>query len=52
MAKPSIGEVVTSSAERLKRKDVKELEVLEKGAKESIYHLLFGTEQEKSEKTE
>lgn len=51
MAKPSIGEAITASAEREKRKEVKELTVLERGSKESIYHLLFEKDDKDTEET-
>lgn len=50
MGKPSIGEVVTASAERVKKKDVIELTVLENGSKETLFQLLFESPQEECDK--
>lgn len=50
MGRPSIGDIVTASAERTKRKDVKELTELAKDSKESIFSLIFDSEKEIQEK--
>ena len=41
MSKPSIGDAVTLAAQKHKKKEIQELTILEKGSKESIYHLIF-----------
>ncbi len=41
MSKPSIGTAVTTEPEKEKKKEIKELTVLEESSEESIYYLVF-----------
>lgn len=47
MARPSIGDAVTIASGGEQENEIKELTVLEKGSKESIFHMIF--EEDKGE---